>query len=128
MKALSIRQPWAHLIVHCGKDVENRDWPTRYRGPLLIHAAARRPSAEDQFQIGLWLRERGIPKPATPLPLVYGAIVGIADLVDCVTASDSPWFMGRYGLVLANVRPLEPIPLRGARGLFDVDLPVGVLR
>jgi hypothetical protein len=37
-KALSIRQPWAHLIVAGIKQIENRTWTTRYRGPLLIHA------------------------------------------------------------------------------------------
>lgn len=39
MKALSIRQPWAWAIVNAGKRVENRTWETRYRGPILIHAA-----------------------------------------------------------------------------------------
>ena len=39
MMALSIRQPWAWLILHAGKDIENRDWPTRFRGRFLIHAS-----------------------------------------------------------------------------------------
>ena len=39
MKALSIRQPWAWLILHGGKDIENRDWATRFRGRVLIHAS-----------------------------------------------------------------------------------------
>lgn len=34
MKALSIRQPWAWLILHAGKDIENRVWQTRFRGEL----------------------------------------------------------------------------------------------
>jgi len=41
IKALTIRQPWAFAILNLGKDVENRSWRTRHRGPLLIHAAAR---------------------------------------------------------------------------------------
>jgi hypothetical protein len=41
VKALTIRQPWAYAILRLGKDVENRSWRTHYRGPLLIHAAAR---------------------------------------------------------------------------------------
>jgi ASCH domain len=41
MKALSVRQPWAWLIIAGHKDVENRSWTTTYRGPLLIHAARR---------------------------------------------------------------------------------------
>ena len=36
--ALSIRQPWAWLIVNGHKDIENRDWPTNFRGRLLVHA------------------------------------------------------------------------------------------
>ena len=39
MLALSIRQPWASLILKAGKNIENRDWPTKYRGRILIHAA-----------------------------------------------------------------------------------------
>jgi hypothetical protein len=38
MKVLSIRQPWAFLIVNGHKNIENRDWLTAYRGPVLIHA------------------------------------------------------------------------------------------
>lgn len=38
MKCLSVRQPWAHLILNGPKDVENRIWAPAYRGPLLIHA------------------------------------------------------------------------------------------
>ena len=39
MLALSIRQPWASLILNAGKDIENRCWPTKVRGRILIHAA-----------------------------------------------------------------------------------------
>jgi len=40
MKALSVRQPWAHAILHLGKRVENRDWRgCNYRGPVLLHAS-----------------------------------------------------------------------------------------
>jgi len=39
MKALSVRQPWAWLIAHGLKPVENREWETHYRGPVLIHAS-----------------------------------------------------------------------------------------
>jgi hypothetical protein len=41
MKILSIRQPWASLIVAGVKDVENRTWPMRYRGRVLIHSSLR---------------------------------------------------------------------------------------
>ena len=38
VKALSIKQPYPHHIFHNGKDVENRDWPTKGRGWFMIHA------------------------------------------------------------------------------------------
>jgi len=41
VKILSIRQPWAYLITRSSKDIENRSWPTKYRGPFLIHASLR---------------------------------------------------------------------------------------
>lgn len=37
MKALSILQPWAWLIVNGNKDIENRNWHTRFRGRFLVH-------------------------------------------------------------------------------------------
>jgi hypothetical protein len=40
VKALSLRQPWAHAVLHLGKGIENRRWNTSYRGPILIHASA----------------------------------------------------------------------------------------
>jgi hypothetical protein len=41
MKILSIRQPWAYLITRGSKNIENRSWPTNYRGPVLIHASLK---------------------------------------------------------------------------------------
>jgi len=41
MIALSIQQPWAWAIIHGGKDVENRTWPTKFRGRFLVHASRK---------------------------------------------------------------------------------------
>ncbi len=38
VKALTVRQPWASLIIAGYKDVENRSWTTSYRGRLAVHA------------------------------------------------------------------------------------------
>ena len=83
MKALSIRQPWAWLIVTCQKDIENRTWTARYRGPLLIHAGrawARIPIDDIEEQYGVC-----IPRDK----LLRGGIIGTADLVDIVTKHGS---------------------------------------
>jgi hypothetical protein len=49
-----------------------------------------------------------------------GAIVGVAQLVDVITESDSPWFCGEYGFVLKDAHPIEPIPYPGALKIFEV--------
>lgn len=39
VKVLSVKNPYAYLIIHGGKDVENRTWNTEYRGRLYIHVS-----------------------------------------------------------------------------------------
>lgn len=126
--ALSIRQPWAWAIINAGKDIENRDWPTRFRGPVCIHAAKgmtkgeyaaanyhiqRAVGAVDQSWLDRW---HGVT--AAPHRLDYGGIIGVAEIVDCVEASESPWFFGRFGFVLRNARAVPFIPVKGALGFF----------
>jgi hypothetical protein len=126
MKAISIRQPWAWAIIHAGKPVENRTWWTDYRGPVLIHAA--KGCTRDEYEDCLATVQdislthpfpSGLEMPALK-DLPRGGIVGRARIVDCVTSSDSPWFTGPYGLVLADVEPLPFRPYKGALGLFEV--------
>lgn len=115
--ALSIRQPWAWLIVHGQKDIENRDWKTPFRGRVLIHAGKLHDGPATDWH---WDR-LGLAKPEA---FDYGGIVGEAEIVDCVTASASDWFYGPFGFVLRNARPLPFQPYRGRLGFFEVDLPL----
>lgn len=117
MKALSVQQPWAWLIVNGYKPIENRTWRTSYRGPVLIHAPARvdhRATLEVRRAPGGW---QGID---IPVDLPTGGIVGVATIVDCVTDYPSRWFDGPFGFVLAQARPLPFVPCRGALGLWTV--------
>ena len=119
-RALSIMQPWAWLIVNRHKAIENRDWRTRFRGPVAIHAGKR---IDESCDLSLAVQrhpvtDRIIDIP-TPPSWETGGIVGVVDIVDCITRSDNPWFVGRYGFVLANQRPVEFIPVKGALGFFD---------
>jgi hypothetical protein len=122
MKALSIHQPWAWAILHAGKTVENRGWPTRYRGPLLIHASKTRSSYDREALVD-WAKVYGVALPRWE-ELVAGALVGVVELVDCVPASrvdPSPWVEGPICWVLANPRPFAAtLTYRGAQGLFEV--------
>lgn len=120
MKALSIRQPWAWLILNAGKDIENRDWPTSFRGRFLIHAS--KGMTRDEYEGGqdtLWDIDQRIRYPAFE-ELQRGGIVGTAVLVDCVRKSESPWFFGEYGFELRDVMPLPFRPFKGALGFFEV--------
>lgn len=122
---LSVRQPWAWLITHGPKDIENRSWRRDYRGPLGIHASVTMVP-RDYHDAAAYALARGVTVPA-PGDLTFGAIVGLATVMAWVDASPSPWFMGPYGLVLAERRPIEPIPARGMQGLWPYALPKGLL-
>lgn len=124
MKALSIRQPWAWLIVHGGKDIENRSWHTKLRGRFLVHAAQGMTRKEHAEAYQFFL-ESGAGQPPFDFPsfedLQCGGIVGSVELVDSVDTSDSPWYMGQKGFVLRDPKPLPFVPLKGRLGFFEVD-------
>ena len=116
--AISIQQPWSALIIYDGKDIENRTWKTNFRGRVLLHTGkmadvaaifelteSRHPVTGEKFKT-----------KASVWPL--GGIVGVAEIVDCVSASKSPWFVGPYGFVIANAQPLPFMPMRGQLGIF----------
>lgn len=118
MIALSIRQPWAWLILHAGKDIENRDWSTKFRGRFLIHAG-KGMTHEEYAAAADFAAACGQCLPAADA-LPRGGIVGSATIVDCVTRSDSPWFVGEHGFVLRDPKPLQFVPWKGQLSFFDV--------
>jgi ASCH domain len=113
MKIISIRQPWASLIVEGFKEVENRTWRTLYRGPVIVHASLRADDISDDE-----LQRRFNVRVDRALPL--GGIVGITEIIDCVRSSESRWHApGCYAFVLANSRPLPFVRWRGALSLRE---------
>jgi hypothetical protein len=116
LRALSIRQPWADLILWGVKDVENRTWGTSFRGTLLIHAGTK-----VEWEAVARLRRRlGIVLPAEYRPAT-GAVLGTVELVDCVTSHASPFFSGPFGFTLrAPVRFPEAVLYPGRLGIFPV--------
>ena len=124
MKALSIRQPWAELILQGRKTIELRTWSTTYRGRFLIHAA-QKVNTEACEAYGL-----------DPAKLVRGALLGSVELIDVIEFDAQSYDAHRgehlrlgdwpgdlLGWRLANPERLdEPIPMSGQRNLFEVDL------
>lgn len=118
--ALSVRQPWAELIMAGRKRFELRTWETSHRGPLTIHAGLR-----IDLDAG---RAAGLASSGLPV----GTFVGVVEVVECSpftqTMAEEMVRAGAYfgerepGLFaweLANpVRLLLPVPARGSMGLF----------
>jgi hypothetical protein len=128
IQALSVRQPWTHAILHGGKNIENRSWPTQLRGTIALHAGRSMEPEEItaffQFVEGRGLSGSWLERSAVE-SLSRGAVLGLVDIVGCVRISDSPWFEGPYGFVLDNPRAIDPVPCRGAQKFFE--LPEDVL-
>jgi hypothetical protein len=140
MKAISICQPWATLIVAGVKHFETRSWKTLHRGPLAIHAASayprtaralclRSPYREALVEAGVDVWER----------LPCGVVLGVVELVDCNQVEElgeipatqellGDFRPGQWMWRLANARMLsQPKAWRGRLGLFDVPDEVLVL-
>ncbi len=128
LKCLSVWQPWAHLLASGVKDIENREWSTSYRGPVLIHAGARldrdcfnTDGNLAEYPLGEMMRSLGLDIPERQSLYPIKSIIGIATLVDVVTRSSSIWFRGTYGFVFIDAKPFKkPVPYSGALRLFDV--------
>ena len=120
--ALSVRQPWAYLIVMGQKTIELRSWSTPYRGLLLIHAAKK---VDEKAMRYFDLQDSGLDT---------GCLVGGVELVDVIRmAPDTlrrrrwehrgfgPFTGSMYGLVLQAPQVFsEPIPMLGSLGMFDI--------
>jgi uncharacterized protein (UPF0264 family) len=127
--ALSLKQPWATLLVHGLKSIEVRSWPTARRGPILIHAARvcdHRPEAWAKLPLELHSAAR-----------LLGGIVGQGRLTDCVSygaprefAADQPlhlndpsWFQPPrlFGFKFAELTPLAFQPCPGWVRFFRME-------
>ena len=105
MKALSIKQPWANMIANGEKTIETRKWPTNYRGKLLI-----------------------VSSKSPPIKLA-GFALAIARVADCrpMTKEDEaaaccPVYPGAFSWVLEDVQKIEPFPVKGSLGIYQVDV------
>jgi len=117
---ISILQPYAWLIVHGHKDIENRAWSTPFRGRILIHAGKTYSRRTHDAYAAEMAEDFGLDLPRfEDMPL--GGIVGSATIVDCVREHASRWkVLGSWGFVLTDQRVHPFVPYRGQLGVFRV--------
>ena len=117
LRALSLRQPWAWLVVNGYKDIENRSWRTTHRGPLLIHASQSRADFTPE-KIAIIEGKHGARVPSK---VEFGGIVGVVDVLDCVKKHSSKWkFNDSWGWVIVNPRRLPFQACKGFVGFFAI--------
>lgn len=139
MKAITIKQPWASLIVEGKKDIENRTWKTNFRGRVLIHAGVTIDNnAVDKISCFDGELARKVWFDINDNKMPTGAIIGSVEIVDCVVNHPSKWAQHKaivkrkingknkmvevpvYNWVLANpILFLEPIPAKGKLSFWD---------
>jgi len=119
MKTLSLKQPFAELVVSGKKTIELRNWNTKFRGRFLIHAS-KKPNLEAMKKFGF-----------DKLPT--GVIIGRAELVDIKKyegdlehAKDKSKHLaniswGKYGFVLKNMERVKLIEAKGKLGFWEFD-------
>lgn len=140
MKAITIWQPYATLIMLGLKQYETRCWGTSYRGPLIIHAAKRWDEdrefdcsrvtelLQQQTFTPASLGEAGLRLFYTPMGDTLGKALGVVQLVDCQQMHDGgsdfenavgSFGEGRFGWKCSSPQIFEPpISAMGAQGLW----------
>ena len=146
MKAITIKQPFASLIAEGIKDIENRTWPTKFRGRVLIHAGLDQKLDKQALDVIFTkvqlnkLLEKYYEYDLCLRFGPFGAIIGSVEIVDCVINHTSIWaeksvYHGEvvekvngeceiikpiYNWVLANpIKFPEPIPAKGKLSFWD---------
>lgn len=122
IKALSLKQPYAWALFN-GKDIENRTWRTNHRGLLLIQASVSK-SRRYMDDAAVVCNRQNLQVPP-PDELVYGALIGAVDVVDCRWGEeDDGWgFADHWHWKIENARLFrEPIPMKGTLSFMKTEL------
>lgn len=109
MKALTIWQPWASLIATGEKIYETRSWPTKYRGPIAIHAAKKDPAKAPIWTPELEKYAGDNEKIGPVIFLPTGSIIAVGELVNV-------WYIVHHPG--ANVDMAKHIPV-GAESMVE---------
>lgn len=125
MKVLTIKEPWASLIINGYKKYEFRSWKTKYRGKILIHA-------------GMTLEKEEYKKfKEYNIECSKGAIIGEAEITDCILVDKKfndklseidylvykkDKYISKYAWKLENIKKYDtPIYIKGKLGLWNYE-------
>lgn len=100
VKVLSLKQPWASMVVRGIKGWETRDWQTKYRGVLYIHASSK--FLDEDKALSLRTPFANYIDNYDLLPL--GQIIGKVELVDIITTAQ---WLAKYGKSATDIRELK---------------------
>jgi hypothetical protein len=119
LHTLSIRNPWAFEIILGRKDIENRDWKPRLETPFRLNIHAGKVFDENPYYRGTLTREQcGAYRMGALVGIV--TVVAIHDGYACRNAC-SKWAMtARWHWELSNAHAIDPIPMKGRLGLWEV--------
>lgn len=140
MRVLSVRQPWAALIVAGWKDIENRTWQTSYRGRIAVHASGKFDwsffdwcgdcELADAVRVKFGIKPG--TKRITKNKRLFSAIIGTVEITGCIDTESpeankitSPWcFFTGYAWTLANAQKIKPITgIKGKLNLWTFEMP-----
>lgn len=136
MKAISLQNPWAQLVVSGFKTIEAKTWTTDYRGELLICSKARSDKSLEKAVLDVIEEETDLVFEQDEF-FVNGAVLGKVTLMDVreLTEEDleESWMdpaeleeaqTPLYAWVFDNAEPIaEPVAVKGKSRLYDVELP-----
>lgn len=136
IKTLSIQQPWSWAIIHGGKNIENRTWRTKYRGPIFIHTS-KKIDLQGYYKLQDNMKSYGLTSLPSldELKTVCGGLYGMVELVSCRRSiSGNIWGdINSIKWVLKNPIELNFVSCPGKLGLFmtnldnDLKIKLGIL-
>ena len=127
MKVISIKEPFATLIMNKMKLIETRSWKTNYRGELYIHASGKSLAQE-------YLNNQYVYELIKDLDMNYGNIICKVNLVDCIYMDEKflkkikknkqeynlgKYELGRYAWVFEDIVPITPIEAKGKLNIWN---------
>ena len=146
LTTITLHQPWASLISAGCKQYETRDWFSRHRGLIAIHAGCK-PKGKQK----LCDHENVVESFRNLLTedCLYSSVIAIAEMTDCILMTEEfisqqtetelrcgNWQVGRYAFKLENIQQISPVQATGKQGFWkweykqdllntDASMPIG---